>query len=247
MLSELRLLRQSGASVRMSKRQGVRLIEGYAARYYNGSPATEYILWENTVERIRAGAFDRAIAEHHDVRALFNHNADNLLGRTANGTCLLSVDSRGLRYEIEIDENDPDHQRVIAKIERGDLTGSSFAFQATRITWEEIEGGPTVRWIEDVQLYDVGPVTFPAYSASSTGLRSDEQLAALKEEHRRWKTIDGDWRRRWLKLVKLKVEDDEKRVKREALINWREKWVADRMEGDAMKIWRRRKSLCYSF
>ena len=212
---ERRYLKQSGATVRLAQRDAGRVIAGRAAVFFNGTPATEYRLFDDVKERIRPGAFDRALAEGHDVRALFNHDPNNLLGRTTNGALKLWVDSRGLNYEIPVDENDFDHQRVVSKIERGDLSGSSFAFQATKISWEETSEGD-VRWIEDVELFDVGPVTYPAYHATTTGLRSDE----LKRERELWRQAESGWRERWLKLQKLKADIEKS--------DWRAEWLAAR-------------------
>lgn len=153
---------------------GVTTIRGYTAVFHSAViKGSEYKLYEGAVERIRRGAFDRALKEQHDVRCLFNHNPDNLLGRTSNGTCTLSVDPIGLQYVCQIDHNDPDHLRVISKIERGDLTGSSFAFKPTKVSWSKASDGTEIRWIEDVQMYDCGPVTFPAYEAATSFVRND--------------------------------------------------------------------------
>lgn len=153
---------------------GFTSIRGYAAVFYSAVvDGSEFKLFEGTVERIRRTAFNRALEEKHDVRCLFNHAADNLLGRTSNGTCVLSVDPVGLKYDCQFNRNDPDHQRVVAKIERGDLTGSSFAFRPTKVSWQKLPDGTDVRWIEDLALIDVGPVTFPAYEATTSFVRSD--------------------------------------------------------------------------
>jgi len=171
------------------------VISGYAAVFYrDGDPGTEYAFpfW-NAVERIGRHAFDRALSEPHDVRALFNHNENFLLGRTSAGTLRLSVDDIGLKYEADI----PDTQTgrdVAESIRRGDLTGSSFAFLITSESWESRDGEPDLVTIRDVDLFDVGPVTFPAYESSTTGLRGgscddiaerkrafEERLAARKK------------------------------------------------------------------
>lgn len=61
-------------------------------------------------EVIRAGAFTRALEEKQDVRALFNHNPDHVLGRTTAGTVQLSEDDKGLKTIIE----PPDTQLVMS-------------------------------------------------------------------------------------------------------------------------------------
>jgi HK97 family phage prohead protease len=153
----------------------------------NRAAETEYWLWDDIVERIRPGAFDRAIREQQDVRALFNHSMDWVLGRTKSGTLRLSVDSIGLFYEVDDNESDPQWASVSAKIKRGDVDGSSFAFSATSVTWTtETRDGKRfdVRWINDLDLFDVGPVTFPAYSGS-TSERSrvnDSEYRSLVQE-----------------------------------------------------------------
>ncbi len=150
---------------------GGETIVGYGAVFYDpANPATEYELWEDMRERIMPGAFDRALREKHDARGLFNHDPSALLGRVVAGTMRLSVDSKGLRYEI--DKPDTQWGRDVAtSIGRGDLSGSSFSFIARRVVWLEL-GDVFIRQVEDVDLFDVGPVTYPAYEATSAGLRA---------------------------------------------------------------------------
>ena len=153
---------------------GITSIRGYSAVFYSTVvEGTEFKLYEGAVERIGRHAFDRAISEKHDVRCLYNHDANFLLGRTANGTCALSVDPIGLRYDCLFNRDDIDHQRVVAKIERGDLTGSSFAFRPKKVSWSKRTDGTDVRTVEDLVLYDVGPVTYPAYEASTSFVRAE--------------------------------------------------------------------------
>jgi hypothetical protein len=157
-------------------------IIGYGAVYYDGTEASQYRLWESCVERILPGAFDRAISED-DCRALFNHDANLVLGRTKNGTCRLFSDSKGLRYEI--DPADTQYARDLrACLKRGDVDGSSFSFLVTDQAWST-EDGIDVREIRGVQLFDVGPVTFPAYDATTAGARAlaDTDLVEARDAH----------------------------------------------------------------
>lgn len=167
------------AEVRASKRDdGSPLITGHGSVFYDGTPETEYRLWSKFKERIMPGAFDRALAEAHDVRGLFNHDANHVLGRTKSGTCRLSIDARGLRYEIDPNAKDTDAMNVVARLERGDVTGSSFSF---RIVREEYlyEDDVTIALVKDVDLYDVGPVTFPAYEGAESEVRSADVEARI--------------------------------------------------------------------
>lgn len=166
------------------------LITGYASVFFRaGDPSTEYEMWPadqygpRVVEHIMPTAFERAIKED-DVRALFNHDPALVLGRNGAGTLRLTVDAVGLRYEID----PPDTQSardLIQSLRRGDITGSSFGFVPRGTTRREIAGadgapGECVIERDDVQLWDVGPVTYPAYPGASSAVRA--ALAAVPAE-----------------------------------------------------------------
>jgi HK97 family phage prohead protease len=187
--TERRSCSHPDAAARIETRDdGKPVIVGYAAVYHRAAdPGTEFVLYEDPgdgfrfVERIAPGAFDRA-AREDDVRALFNHDPDHVLGRAKAGTLRLTVDERGLRYEID----PPDTQTardVTESLRRGDISGSSFAFN---IRGETVEKSPKlwVRTLTDVDLYDVGPVTYPAYKGTEAGVRSEDSpsVAALLAE-----------------------------------------------------------------
>lgn len=163
-------------------------ITGYAAVFYRaGDAATEYRMWDDYVERLMPGCFDRALSEQHDARGLFNHDSNCLLGRVANGTCSLSVDDVGLRFEIPIDLDDLDFQTVVPKIRRGDLSGCSFAFGNATSEWIEQQDDGRSIWIRnvtDLDLFDVGPVTYPAYEATEVGVRTSAPSKAELVEAR---------------------------------------------------------------
>lgn len=156
-------------------------ISGYAAVFYRADqPGTEFRLADDYVERIQPGAFDNALQNADDARALFNHDSNQVLGRVSSGTLRLNVDEVGLRYQIDL----PDTQLgrdVATIIERGDVSGSSFAF-AVNDKGSEVtrDGEQMVRTITDVSLFDVGPVTYPAYQATSTAKRNTEALEELE-------------------------------------------------------------------
>ena len=128
------------------------------------------------VERVAPNAFKKTIQEA-DVRALFNHEADALLGRSSNGTLRMMEDEHGLRYEIDL-PNTTLGRDVAELLRRGDLTGSSFGFRTISDSWTQTEDGYPLRTLNELAIRDVGPVTFPAYEASEASLRS---LAEEKE------------------------------------------------------------------
>lgn len=122
------------------------------------------------VERVAPGAFRKTVGEA-DVRALFNHEADHLLGRVSSGTLRMEEDDKGLRYEIDLPPTQLGRDTA-ALLRRGDLAGSSMGFRVLKDDWSETDDGYPLRTIQEVALRDVGPVTFPASSATEASLRS---------------------------------------------------------------------------
>lgn len=164
------------AEQRAAKRE---YIVGHASVFYDSSdPGTEFVLrffGTKIRERVARTAFDGALKRPDDVRALYNHSDDLLLGRTANGTLDLSIDGKGLRYAFPYDPSDGDHKKVRSKIVRGDLTGSSFGFVVEKESFED-SGDEIIRTIESVNpLVDVSPVTFPAYPSADSSLGRRKQ------------------------------------------------------------------------
>lgn len=120
-------------------------------------------------EKIAPGAFDGVLSD--DVRGLINHDSNLILGRTAASTLRLSVDERGLRYEIDLP--DTSYARDLGvSMQRGDISQSSFGFYVDEDDWTEDDEGRVVRTIKKVrQLLDVSPVTYPAYPQTSSEAR----------------------------------------------------------------------------
>lgn len=148
------------------------VVVGYGAVFYRAEdPGTEYWLYNDLVERIGRSAFDRAIKEKDDVRALFNHDVNQIMGRAQAKTLRLFVDDIGLRYEFDLPKS-PNGQNLREALERKDVTGSSFSFDILKVQYSE-EREHYTREVLDVRLYDVGPVTFPAYTAATAGLRAN--------------------------------------------------------------------------
>ena len=125
-------------------------------------------------EQIEPGAF-KASAKKDDVRALFNHDENYVLGRNTAGTLKMSEDSRGLK--VTIDPPDTQFARDLGvSIERGDISQMSFAFQVLEEEWIRGEKKELdLRKIKKVRLFDVSPVTFPAYDGTDIGLRSHQE------------------------------------------------------------------------
>lgn len=177
---------RSGLPIDVQARaDGKSAIVGYAAVFYDAAdPGTEYRMYDDLVERIMPGAFDRAIRED-DVRGLFNHDDNLLLGRCKAGTMRLSVDKKGLRYEI--DPPDTQYARdLLESLRRGDVSGSSFMFRPKSTTYRTVDGVYIIQR-DAVDLYDVGPVAFPAYAATESGVRSAADAESVRREVEDWK------------------------------------------------------------
>lgn len=136
-------------------------------------------------EVIAPGAFDYALSKDYDIRCLFNHESELILGRTKANTCKVFVNADGnLEYTWVPDYENPTHVSVVRSIMRGDITQSSFAFTIREQVWTESEkygnmGKRVVNVIED--LYDVSPVTYPAYEDTEADARS---IIKMRDEQR---------------------------------------------------------------
>ena len=149
-------------------------------------------------EVITPGAFDYALSREYDIRCLFNHEAELILGRTKAETCKVFVNADGnLEYTWIPDYENPTHMSVVRSIMRGDITQSSFAFTIKEQTWTDSTkygtmGKRTITMIDE--LFDVSPVTYPAYSETEADARSiikmrDEELQIQAAEQSQ---IDAD-------------------------------------------------------
>lgn len=147
-------------------------------------------------EQIAIGAFDGVLDD--DVRALYNHNPDYVLGRNKAGTLRLAVDDTGLSYEVDM----PDTQiarDLAVSIERGDVNQSSFGFIVAEDAWENV-GDEVVRTIVKFHsLFDVSPVTYPAYPDAKVGMRSLEKWR--EEQNLTIETVDYSHELRRLALL----------------------------------------------
>lgn len=153
------------------KSEGKRLV-GYAAVW--DAPTTIAEEGRTFTEVVRRGAFSRALKGSPDIVCCYNHDANRLLGRTTAKTLEIAEDEHGLRFEVELPDT-PTGNEVRELASRGDLQGASFAFSVRNDVW--IKG---TRELRDVDLYELGPVVTPAYSATAVGLRSNKRLYVAK-------------------------------------------------------------------
>jgi len=135
-------------------------------------------------EMIAEGAFDRAIKEAHDVRALYNHDISLVLGRTKSGTLSISIDARGLLVTIKPPATTFAND-LKESMRRQDVDQMSFGFIAIDEEWIfDREGKLDLRIIKDLKLVDVSVVTYPAYIDTDVSLReATDKYEKEKEKH----------------------------------------------------------------
>lgn len=171
------------------------------AEYFEGSAANigEVADLGWFTEEIMPGAFDEVLSD--DVRGLFNHDPDQILGRTVSKTMVLSVENNALRYRILYNPNDPDHVRVMQKVKRGDVSQSSFSFDVKDAKWSTKNGKDHRQIYKFQKLYDVAPVTYPAYENTTVAARSLEKVKQSSGDNiKDLAEMDLDFMRRDLKI-----------------------------------------------
>ncbi len=151
----------SAAEVRLKDDDESNAITGYAAVFDKWS---EDLGWFK--EKIEPGAFARTI-KNADVRALINHDPNLIIGRTRNSTLRLWEDDKGLGYEVDLPETTYAND-LRESISRRDITQNSFGFQTVEDEWSE-DGKR--RTLIEVKLFDISPVTFPAYKQTNVKIR----------------------------------------------------------------------------
>ena len=164
---EVRAIATDSASLR---------IGGYAAQFNKEATGLSFR------EVIAPGAFTRTLQSGEPVFLLVNHDTDNLpLASTQSGTMSLRQDETGLYMEADLDPNNPRAQELASAVSRGDVSKMSFAFTVE-------PGGDTredgLRTLQDLNLFEVSVVTWPAYDATTVGMRTasaeDAEAEALE-------------------------------------------------------------------
>ena len=154
--------------LRAAEEEGkMKKIIGYAVKWDSRSNP----IWGLFQEQFRKGAFQKSLS-NQEVVATWQHRMEEVLGRTP-GTLTVAEDEVGLRYEI-----DPPSwaERHIETIERGDVRGSSFIFRAIKEEWDESDPDMALRTVTEASLFEVCPVTIPAYPQSVASARSAEDV-----------------------------------------------------------------------
>jgi uncharacterized protein len=141
-------------------------LTGYAAVFNSEANLGDF------QELIRPGAFAKSLATGSNVRALYHHQGDALLGTTKGGTLQLREDAHGLAFTLSLP--DTSHGRDLAVlVDRGDVSGCSFGFRVAPggDRWEQ-RGKQMVRELLNVELSEVTLTSDPAYADTTVAMRS---------------------------------------------------------------------------
>lgn len=178
---EQRYLQMHDIQTRSDENDGL-FIEGYFSVF-----GQNYAVWPGATESIRKGAFTEAL-KTDDVRALYNHNTDLVLGRLSAGTLELKQDDRGLWGRIKVNRNDTDAMNAYERIARGDITGCSFGFDIEeQIETISDDGSIHFELTKISPLYEVSPCVFPAYEATHIEARAKDVERIKERMHEAWK------------------------------------------------------------
>lgn len=191
---------QTKEAFKTREEDGKRFVEGYFSVFNQ-----PYEVFPGWIEEIAPGAFARTLREGKDVKVLWNHNSDIVLGSTQNRTAILREDDVGLFGSDEINEEDQDAKNGYARVARGDVRGCSFGFdiRAMEESWDD-DGTYRTR-ITEVELYEVSPCTFPAYSQTSISARNKE---VFEDAKKRFEDAREQQRKDWRENMKKRMKGE---------------------------------------
>lgn len=158
--------RSGELGVEVRETDGKRTLVGYAVVWDSDTTIGDYF-----VERIAPGAFTKAL--RGDILALYDHDMGRVLGRTRAKTLRLIEDNHGLKVEIDVPDTS-DGNDLWVLVGRGDVSGMSFAFRATKQEWDE-SGPMPKRTVIEAELFEVTATANPAYPDTTLAARSLEK------------------------------------------------------------------------
>jgi HK97 family phage prohead protease len=143
----------------------------------------EVEIFDGYFEKIRSGAFDKCLKRGGEIKSFFNHNPDYVLATTRSSPALVLEDTPdGLIFHAPI-PNTSYGRDLTENLSRRNVRGASFAFTINKngVIWSEDEKGNYHREIIDATIFEVGPVTNPAYPQTKVKIRSEELAAEARE------------------------------------------------------------------
>jgi HK97 family phage prohead protease len=171
-----------GAAELRAEGDGPGTLTGYAAVF---NKDTLIDSWEGKfMERLAPGAFTKTLLERGDkVKVLFNHGFDPSIGDKPLGKpSRMEERGKGLYVEVPLDDTTY-NKDLSASLRSGALDGMSFRFSVVREEWDDEDTDLPTRTIRELKLYELGPVTFPAYDATTAGVRAREAYTSWRQTH----------------------------------------------------------------
>ena len=191
------------AKIELRSEEDKKILKGYAVKFESlSNPLPRFR------EKVRRGAFINSIKKNN-IRALWNHNPDLVLGSTKNGTLQLEEDDIGLKFELELPDTQAGRDAAVS-VSRRDVDGMSFAFQMKKEEWDRTDFKNVIRTLIDVDVLEISPTAFAAYPSSRVSTRSvkddfeDYSEEARKIEEKNQIIING------LKLKNQRLTELEK-------------------------------------
>lgn len=151
------------------------IVEGYFIRF-----DSETELYPGVFEQVSPESVDDSL-ENEDIRSLFNHDDNLVLGRTGNNTLKLRKDEKGLFGQVIINKDDSEAMNAYARIKRGDVVGCSFGFIPIEQDYEEVGERTNIK-IRKMRLFEVSPCVFPAYPQTEISARKTDVEKFRKEQ-----------------------------------------------------------------
>ena len=159
-------------------------------------------------EEIAKGAASKSLKED-DIRAVWNHNYDIVLGRNSAGTLELDEQESGVHVGIDF-PNSQEGRDKYTTVERGDVSQMSFGFDILKESVTDDNSGDkrVIRSrVEEIKLWEVSPVTFPAYE--NTKLNARDRVTTLREKAAAISSTEdheSDVRSREIEIMKMRSE-----------------------------------------
>lgn len=151
------------------------IVEGYFIRF-----DSETELYPGVFEQVSPESVEDSL-KNEDIRSLFNHDDNLVLGRTGNNTLKLRKDEKGLFGQVIINRDDSEAMNAYARIKRGDVVGCSFGFMPIEQDYEEVGERTNIK-IRKMRLFEVSPCVFPAYPQTEISARKTDVEKFRKEQ-----------------------------------------------------------------
>ena len=136
---------------------------------------SESVLMDDFVEVLKPGVFTESLSSGKDIKAYWSHDRAKVIGSTKAGTLRL-VDS-STELKIELDPGSTSWGKdALEAVRRGDVSGFSFGFLPVDTQWEN-----ETRYVLKANLFEVSPVSEPAYPESKAMLEAMKARKRQKE------------------------------------------------------------------